>query len=197
MQKRARMMQRKKAIAQHIVEQLEQIKIGKPAPKSKVGRPTVITPEVQAKLIVAFQMDFTDDEACLFAHVSKDAYYDAKKRDKAFAEQVLWAKSGLFMQAKANIANIVETGDDDASMSQWLLMTRQRKLYAMRNENVNTNINITPEEEQQIADVLARELGDVSDLEARFTGDNNITMEQSGDTGERMAKDHKTGTTEA
>jgi hypothetical protein len=99
----------------------------------------------------------------LFAGIHDTTYYNWKKRDLDFARKMLWAQSGLFMQSKANLAYDIHAGN--TSISQWVLSTRQRKLYATRTESHNTNVTITPEEEKQLAEVLERELGVVQDIE--------------------------------
>jgi hypothetical protein len=166
-QKRKKELEKRKQVAQFIAEQLESIRLGAKPPKDHeergVGRPTDMTPDVVDKLIIAFQMDFTVSEACLFAGIHDTTYYNWKKRDAEFARKILWAQSGLFMQSKANLAYDIHAGN--SSISQWVLSTRQRKLYATRTEAHNTNVVITPEEEKQLAEVLERELGVVQEIE--------------------------------
>lgn len=40
-----------------------------------MARPTVMTDDVVRKLIEAFKLDVSVEEACLYADISKDTYY--------------------------------------------------------------------------------------------------------------------------
>lgn len=55
--------------------------------KNKGGRPTVMTPDVLAKLEDAFTYCYTDEEACLYANISPDALYDYQRKNPQFTER--------------------------------------------------------------------------------------------------------------
>ena len=56
---------------------------------NKGGRPTVITPEVLAKLEQAFAIDCSVQEALSYASIKQDAYYDYLKKHPEFSERIL------------------------------------------------------------------------------------------------------------
>lgn len=103
------------------------------AKKNKGGRPTVITPEVTAKLIEAFKNDFTQYEACLYAGISQDAFQRRCAADHRFAVEMDGAKAFVFFAAKRNIAQAV-ANQKDVEQSKWYLQKRQKDLYSDRIE---------------------------------------------------------------
>lgn len=116
------------------------------AKKNKGGRPTVVTPEVIAKLIEAFKNDFTQKEACIYACISEDTYIRKYANDKSFAAQMDGAKAFLFFAAKRNIAQAV-ANKKDVENSWKYLSKRQKDVYSDRSELTgkdggDLNINI-------------------------------------------------------
>jgi hypothetical protein len=65
--------------------------------KSIAGRPTVITPEVSAKLHTAFSVGANIGEACRFGGISHDSFYEPIKKTSDF--------SGKFEAAKQSVVN--------------------------------------------------------------------------------------------
>lgn len=51
-------------------------------------RPTVMTEDVVRKLLEAFKLDVSVEEACLYARISKDTYYRKLKEDEEFSDEV-------------------------------------------------------------------------------------------------------------
>lgn len=96
--------------------------------KNKGGRPRAITPEVVAKLIDGFHNDFTIEEACRNAGISKDTYYDELKRNPKFSDEMDRAQDYPFIMAKKNLLRAVKSGSASYSMS--FLERRQRDRYA-------------------------------------------------------------------
>jgi len=47
-----------------------------------------MTDEVVRKLTEAFKLDVTVEEACLYANISKDAYYRKLKEDEEFSDEI-------------------------------------------------------------------------------------------------------------
>ena len=56
--------------------------------KERAGRPTVMTPDVVAKLEQAFAIDATVEEACSYANISRDAFYDYLKKNTIFSDRI-------------------------------------------------------------------------------------------------------------
>jgi hypothetical protein len=73
----------------------------------KVGRPTVITPDVTRRLIAAFERGFTDETACSAAGISTTAYYKHLKENEAFRIRIQQAKVFLLMLAGQHIADVL------------------------------------------------------------------------------------------
>lgn len=87
--------------------------------KGKAGRPRVVTPGVVEKLEEAFTVGANITQACDFAGISRDTYYNYCKRNAGFADKVEeWsARTGL--RAKYNIYKAIENKDVD--VSKWYL----------------------------------------------------------------------------
>jgi hypothetical protein len=101
--------------------------------KNKAGRPTVITPEVTAKLVEAFKNDFTQKEACIYAGISQDAFQNRYANNKNFAAEMDGAKAFLFFIAKRNIAQAMAK-DGDIESTWKFLSKRQKEIYSDRIE---------------------------------------------------------------
>ena len=71
--------------------------------KNKVGRPTVITEEVLAKLEYAFSIGCTDKEAYSHAKVSKEAFYGYQNNNPKFKEYKEQLKQKPFLKARDSI----------------------------------------------------------------------------------------------
>lgn len=67
------------------------------------GRPTVVTPEVIAKLETAYAMDCTDAEACLFADIKQSTLYRYQERNPEFVERKKALKNKPFLIARTEI----------------------------------------------------------------------------------------------
>lgn len=87
--------------------------------KGKAGRPRAITPDVVGKLEEAFTVGANITQACDFAGISRDTYYDYCERNAGFIDKVAeWsARTGL--RAKYNIHKAIENKDVD--VSKWYL----------------------------------------------------------------------------
>jgi hypothetical protein len=69
------------------------------------GRPTVMTPDVIAKLEDAFMFSFTDEEACFYANISVDALYDYQKENPEFAKRKKALKLSPNLAAKKELVS--------------------------------------------------------------------------------------------
>lgn len=83
---------------------------------TKMGRPTVMTPEVLAKLEQAFAIDASVDEALSYAEIKPDAYYDYLKKNPDFSDRikdlrnrpVLAARQRVVQGVKENYSNAMD-----------------------------------------------------------------------------------------
>lgn len=97
-----------------------------------VGRPTVVTPEVIAKLEVSFLLGCTDKEAIFLANISKDAFYDYCLKNPEFAERKEELKDMPKIKARMNINKALDDGDKN--LSQWYLERKVKEEFAQRSE---------------------------------------------------------------
>ena len=102
-----------------------------------VGRPTVMTPEVIAKLEIAFLNGATDKEAIFLGGISKDAFYDYCKLNPEFTERIDQLRDVPKYTARMNIVRAIEKGDK--AMSQWYLERKVKDEFAQRSEHTGKN----------------------------------------------------------
>ncbi len=103
--------------------------------EKKVGRPSIMTPEIVGKLIEAFEMDCTIGEACAYADIHRDTYYDWAKKHPQFSYNMQKAQERPFIKAKKILFLSMETAQDAIKF----LERRQKDLYALRLENTGKN----------------------------------------------------------
>ena len=103
----------------------------KPA-KKKGGRTSKYTEAVVRKLELAFKNDFNISQACDYANISRDTYYDWLEKKKGFSDKMEAAKSHLIRQAKINVARAVRKGDLDTS--KFVLERRAKDEYSTRQD---------------------------------------------------------------
>ncbi|MBS8115188.1 hypothetical protein F6P88_12710, partial [Streptococcus suis] len=87
--------------------------------KNKGGRPTKMTQGTIKKLEEAFLRGLSDEEACLYANISKPTLYDYCKKNPQFSDRKELLKQRLKTRAKLNISNAIEDGD--VAISKWYL----------------------------------------------------------------------------
>lgn len=118
---------------------------GTPA-KSNAGRPTAITPEVIAKLEQAFAIDATVEEACSYAEVSRDAFYDHLKVNPAFSDRIAELRERPILKARQTIVKHL----DNPSQAQWYIERKRRQEFSTR---VETDLTTKGEKLDSGADV--------------------------------------------
>ncbi len=127
--------------------------------KRKVGRPTVISSTVIAKLEEIFAMDGTALEACFYAGISKDAYYDFIKVATEYADRfealrqtpVLLARKTVTRELKYNYANAMDYLSRKAKKE---FSTRQELTGADGEELLKPNVS--DEEKQKLLALLGK-----------------------------------------
>ncbi|WP_024407935.1 hypothetical protein [Streptococcus suis] len=87
--------------------------------KNKSGRPTKMTQGTVKKLEEAFLRGLSDEEACLYANISKPTLYDYCKKNPQFTDRKELLKQRIKTRAKLNISKAIEDGDID--LSKWYL----------------------------------------------------------------------------
>jgi hypothetical protein len=97
-------------------------KMTKKKPKSehkKAGRPTIMAPDVVAKLEQAFMNAFTDEQACIVAKISRDTLYDYIKKNPSFSVRKEELKKRVDIKAKTKLVQAINGGDMN-SIKFWL-----------------------------------------------------------------------------
>lgn len=97
------------------------------------GAPTVLTPNVIALLVAAFQNGLSKKQAFKYAGISKDAYYDGIKRDKEFADKMHTAQWHLNMKAREVVADSI-VKHKDVKTAQWYLERKAKDEFSPRKE---------------------------------------------------------------
>ncbi len=105
-----------------------------------MGRPRKITKEVVGKLEYAFMKGFNISEACDYAAISRDTYYEKLKQSKEFSDRMERAKTNLQRKAKLNLAEAIESGNLDES--KYYLERKCKDEFSVKQEiNVAGEIN--------------------------------------------------------
>ena len=105
-----------------------------------MGRPRKITKEVVGKLEYAFMKGFNISEACDYAAISRDTYYEKLKQSKEFSDRMERAKTKLQRKAKLNLAEAIEGGNLDES--KYYLERKCKDEFSVKQEiNVAGEIN--------------------------------------------------------
>jgi hypothetical protein len=100
--------------------------------KSWPKKPRKFTEEVIGKLEEGFKSDFTVKEACSYAWIAVDTYYEHYKKNKSFSDRMDSAEDFCFIMAKNNVRKWLNEGDKEYSLKR--LKNRQNKRYSERNE---------------------------------------------------------------
>lgn len=105
---------------------------------AEVGRPTVMTPEVVNKLEQGFTMGFTDEEACLYANISKQTLYDYCKRVEGYTDRKEELKNHPKLLAKVNLYNALKD-NKKIEDSKWYLERRDKEFKQKTDITSNDN----------------------------------------------------------
>lgn len=89
-----------------------------------------MSPEVVGKLNEAFKDDFTVEEACRYAGIHKDTYYEECKRNPSFADEMSRAQDYPLTLAKKRIMLAMRNPKADDALALKFLERRQRDRYS-------------------------------------------------------------------
>ena len=112
----------------------------------KMGRPTVMTPEVVSKLEYGFMKGLNITECCHYADISRPAFYDYLDKNPEFKDRIEELRSNPSTKAKLNIVEAIEAGDP--GLSVWWLERRNKDEFSTKQEvsaDVNSNVTINIE----------------------------------------------------
>lgn len=103
--------------------------------KSNAGRPSVFTPECVTKLEQAFAIDCTVEEACSYADISRNAFYEWLKQNPSFNDRITDLRQRPVLKARQTV--VQKLGESYASAMDYL--KRKKKLEFGDNMDINTN----------------------------------------------------------
>jgi hypothetical protein len=101
------------------------------------GRPTKLTPEVIQKLEEAFSIGSSIPEACFYANISKQTYYNWEKDNKELFDRFEELKQNPFIKAR----RAVVSGLDDPEFALKYLSKKKK-------DEFGDNIDITTQGEK-------------------------------------------------
>ena len=110
--------------------------------KNKGGRPTKMTQGTIKKLEEAFLRGLSDEEACLYANISKPTLYDYCKKDPRFSDRKELLKQRLKTRAKLNISNAIEGGD--VAISKWYLERKDDEFKTKTKLEHDGTVSVAP-----------------------------------------------------
>lgn len=98
-----------------------------------MARPTVMTPEVIAKLEEAFAWGCTDREACLWAGIAVSTLQLFQDNNPKFIERKEALKDTVILKSRKSVHDRVLKGDVDTS--KWVLERKKKDEYSTKTEN--------------------------------------------------------------
>lgn len=104
---------------------------------NNIGRPTVMTPEVIAKLEQAFAIGCTDREATFYAGISMDSLYAYQLFNPAFSERKAALKEKPVLKARQTLVSSL----DDPLHAKWYLERKRKDEFSQRLENTGPDGN--------------------------------------------------------
>lgn len=103
----------------------------------EVGRPTVMTPDIIAKLEQAFSLGASDLEACFYAGIGKTSLYRYQEEHPEFTERKKALKEKLVLKARSVVADALE--NKDKQTAQWYLERRKKDEFSIRQEQTGAD----------------------------------------------------------
>ena len=94
--------------------------------KSKRWRPTKINEESVGKLEEIFKRDWNVSEACSYAGIHRDTYYQNLKKNKEFSDRMERARMFPFIYAKKKLFEAIGSKDPNISAKYALEFLRRR-----------------------------------------------------------------------
>jgi hypothetical protein len=108
--------------------------------ENKVGRPTIMTDDIVAKLEMGFMKGLNVTECCHYAKISRNCFYEYLEKNPGFKDRMEELKSNPSTKAKLNIVEAIESGDTD--LAKWWLERRNKDEFSLKQE-VEANVSVT------------------------------------------------------
>lgn len=103
-------------------------------------RPTKFNDTIVGKLVEAFKRDATIEEACAYAWINKDTFYEWIKKNKKFSDEIEQAKTFPHMFAKTKVFEALNS-KDPAISAKYALEFLKRRSPDWKDKAENTNLN--------------------------------------------------------
>lgn len=98
----------------------------------KTGRPTVMTPETIRKIKEGFAQGFSVRNACIWADISADTYFEYCKKYPNFSEQCKTLQQKPLIKSILVINKALNEGD--VSTAKWYAERKAKDEFSLRNE---------------------------------------------------------------
>ena len=95
----------------------------------------MMTPETIGKLEQAFAIDATVEEACSYADISRDAFYDYLKKEPTFSDRIEDLRQRPILKARQTIVKSL----DNPQHAQWYISRKRKKEFAERIEQTGAD----------------------------------------------------------
>jgi len=122
--------------------------------KPGAGRPTIITPDVVAKLEEAASLGCSVTEMCLFADISRDAYYERARKDKKFADRMEELKERPVLEARSALHKAIKAGDGDLAL-KYLERKNKKEFSTLHSLEISEQIPYKGLTDEQLAQIAA------------------------------------------
>jgi hypothetical protein len=101
----------------------------------RAGRPSVMTQEVVRKLEGAFVYDCSVEEACLYAGISRNTYYEFVKKYPAFQDRIEALRNAPYLVCRKTL---IAAAEHDADLALKILERKRREEFSTRTEVMQT-----------------------------------------------------------
>jgi hypothetical protein len=102
----------------------------------KMGRPTKLTEAIVQKLKQAFAIDATVEEACFYAGIKKQTYYNWRNAQPELFDDLEALRATPVLAARQTIA---AASKNDVNTAKWLLERKRKTEYTARIEQTGAN----------------------------------------------------------
>ena len=99
--------------------------------KKTVGRPTVMTPVVIGKLETVFSLDGTVKEACFYAGINPDTYFEFMKKNPEYTERFEALRQRPVLKARETVVKEITKNYNNAMD---YLSRKAKKEFSQRTE---------------------------------------------------------------
>lgn len=100
-----------------------------------IGRPTVMTSEVILKLEQAFAIDASVEEACSYADIGRNTFYEYLKKNPEFQDRINELREKPILKARQTIVKNL----DSADVAKWYIERKKRTEFATKAEVEHSN----------------------------------------------------------